>query len=53
MTNMEAFLIQSGSYIGASRDEMIDEFGSVDGYIRMGLGLEDREMHKLHDELLD
>lgn len=53
MTNMEAFLIQKGSYIDASFGEMIDEYGSVDGFIHDGLGLNDFEIDHLHDELLE
>ena len=53
MTNMEAFLVQSGAYIDASKDEMIDEYGSVDDFITEGLGLSDREIHHLRDQLLE
>ena len=53
MTNMEAFLIQGGSYIDGSRLEMIDECGSVDNYISQGLGLSDEEIQGLRDELLE
>jgi protein-tyrosine phosphatase len=53
MTNMEAFLIQAGSYIDASKEEMIDEFGSVDGFITEGLKLGDHEIKQLRAELLE
>jgi protein-tyrosine phosphatase len=53
MTNMEAFLIQSGIYIEASRDEMIDEYGSVEDFIQDGLGIIDEEVERLRDELLE
>jgi len=53
MNNMEAFLIQDGAYIDASKAEMIDEFGSVNSYITDGLGLSDREIQKLRNELLE
>ena len=43
MSNMEAFLVQDGPYIDASYEEMVDEFGSIDGYIREGLGLTEAE----------
>jgi protein-tyrosine phosphatase len=52
MTNMEAFLIQSGSYVDASKAEMIDEYGSIDGFILEGLGLNQSEVDQLRDELL-
>jgi protein-tyrosine phosphatase len=53
MSNMEAFLIQHGSYIDASRDEMIRENGSIESYIRDGLGFSKQEINKLRDELLE
>ena len=52
MANIEAFLIQSGSYIDASKAEMIAEFGSVEDFIRGGLGLSQQEVEHLRDELL-
>jgi protein-tyrosine phosphatase len=53
MGNMEAFLIQRGSYIDASFDEMVNEYGSVDTFIRDSLGLTDQEINRLGDELLE
>ena len=53
MSNMEAFLIQHGSYIDASYDEMVKTYGSVDAFIRDGLGLSDQEINRLRDELLE
>jgi protein-tyrosine phosphatase len=53
MSNMEAFLIQHGSYIDASREEMIRENGSIQNYIREGLGLSGQEINNLRNELLE
>jgi protein-tyrosine phosphatase len=53
MSNMEAFLIQDGSYIDASYGEMVEEYGSVEGYVRDGLGLSGHELEWLRDELLE
>jgi protein-tyrosine phosphatase len=53
MSNMEAFLIQHGSYIDACYDEMVKEFGSVESFIRDGLGLNEQEVYQLRDELLE
>jgi protein-tyrosine phosphatase len=53
MNNMEAFLVQHGSYIDASYDEMVAEYGSVGGYIREGLGLSDQDVQRLRDDLLE
>ena len=53
ISNMEAFLIQQGAYIDASYDEMVKAYGSVDTFIRDGLGLSDQEINQLRDELLE
>jgi protein-tyrosine phosphatase len=53
MANMEAFLIQEGAYIDASLEEMTREHGSVEGYLREGLGLSQQEIGSLRDELLE
>ena len=53
MSNMEAFLIQQGSYIDASSDEMAKAYGPVDNFIRDGLGSSDQEINRLQDELLE
>ena len=53
MTNMEALLIQNGSYIDASKDEMMDEYGSIEDYIAEGLGFSNREISQLRAELLE
>lgn len=53
MTNIEAFLIQDGSYIDASFDEVVEEYGSVEGYIQIGLGFSQDEIWHLRDELLE
>jgi protein-tyrosine phosphatase len=52
MTNMEAFMIQEGRYIDASRAQMEADYGTIDGYIRDGLGLSDAEIQELRDELV-
>ena len=50
--NMEAFLIQDGSYIDASNDEFLTEFGSMAAYIQDGLGLKQQETLQLQETLL-
>jgi protein-tyrosine phosphatase len=52
MNNMEAFLIQGGSYIDAGYDEILTEFGSMDGYIQDSLGLSQKELSQLQETLL-
>lgn len=52
-TNMEAFYILEGVYIDAALDEMVKEYGSVESYIREGLGISDEEIQRLRTELLE
>jgi protein tyrosine/serine phosphatase len=52
MTNMEAFLIQDGSYIDASNDEILTEYDSVAEYIQDGLSLSQQEIFQLQESLL-
>jgi protein-tyrosine phosphatase len=53
MTNIRAFYILEGSYIDATRDEILKQYGSMDAYLHRGLGLSDVEIKKLKDELLE
>lgn len=52
MSNMEAFMIQDGRYIDASRDQVVQDHGSFDAYFGAGLGLAEVEIEALRDELL-
>lgn len=52
-TNMEAFYILEGSYIDATHDQIVKEYGSLDGYLRKGLGLSEAEIERLRTELLE
>jgi protein-tyrosine phosphatase len=53
MTNIKAFYILEGSYIDATRDEILKQYGSMDEYLHRGLGLSDSEIKRLRDELLE
>jgi protein-tyrosine phosphatase len=53
MTNIYAFYILEGKYIDAALDEVIKKYGSMDNYIKEGLGISDDEIQKLKDELLE
>jgi protein-tyrosine phosphatase len=53
MTNINAFYILDGSYIDASLDEAIKEYGSIDKYIREGLGITEEEIATLRKLLLE
>ena len=52
MTNMEAFLIQHGSYIDASYDEIVKQYGGIDRFLGEGLGLNEHDIQMLQGELL-
>ena len=53
MTNINAFYILQGNYIDATRDEILDKYGSIDGYLTKGLGLTKHGIQKLRDRLLE
>jgi protein-tyrosine phosphatase len=52
-TNIEAFYILQPSYIDASLDEINKEYGSIDKYLRKGLGLSEDELTRLREKLLE
>lgn len=51
-TNMEAFYILQAEYIDASLAQAIADFGSMDAYIREGLGITEDELAALRANLL-
>jgi protein-tyrosine phosphatase len=53
MTNVEAFYILDGSYIDGTLERAVADYGSMEGYIRDGLGITDEEVERLRDQLLD
>jgi len=53
MTNTNAFYILEGEYIDAALDEAIKKYGSIENYIKEGLGITNEEIQKLKDELLE
>lgn len=52
MSNVEAFYILDGSYIDGTLDHAVTEYGSMETYIRDGLGITDEEIETLREELL-
>ncbi len=52
-TNMDAFYILQGAYIDAALDQAVEDYGSMEAYIRDGLGLTDEEVERLTEELLE
>jgi len=53
MTNTNAFYILETEYIDAALDEAVKNYGSLENYIKEGLGLSKEEIQKLKDELLE
>ncbi len=53
MAGANAFYVLKGSYIDASLDEAVARYGSMDDYIREGLGISDEEVAHLRGTLLE
>lgn len=53
MTNIRAFYILQPDYIDASLDEAITQYGSMENYVRKGLGITDTELANLREQLLE
>ena len=53
MTNIRAFYILQPEYIDASLDEAVKQYGSMESYIRNGLGISDAELAGLRQQLLE
>jgi protein-tyrosine phosphatase len=53
MSNVEAFYVLDGSYIDGTLEQAVADYGSMEGYIREGLGLTDEEIERLKAELLE
>ena len=53
MTNAEAFYILEGSYIDGTLEQAVADYGSMDAYIREGLGLSNEEVEELKRQLLE
>ena len=52
VTNIEAIYVLEPSYIVASLDEAVKQHGSMENYIRDGLGITDKELASLREQLL-
>ena len=50
---MEAFFILDGGYIDAALEQAVEDYGSMEAYIRDGLGISDEEVDLLRSELLE
>ena len=52
-TNIEAFYILQGSYIDAALTTIKEKYGSMEGYLKEGLGMTDADLENLRDSLLE
>jgi len=52
-TNMNAFYILQASYIDAALEQAVEDYGSMEVYIRDGLGISDEEVEELRQQLLE
>jgi len=52
-TNMDAFYILQGAYLDAALDQAVVDYGSMEAYIRDGLGITDEEVDRLRSQLLE
>ncbi len=52
-TNMDAFYILQAAYIDAALEQAVEDYGSMDAYIRDGLGISDAEVEQLKSQLLE
>ena len=53
MANVEAFYVLDGSYIDGALEQAVAEYGSMDAYIREGLGITEDEIEMLKSQLLE
>ncbi|MBK5096787.1 MAG: tyrosine-protein phosphatase [Gemmatimonadetes bacterium] len=53
MTNVEAFYYLEGHYIDSTLEKAVEDYGSMEAYIRDGLGISDEEIEHLRAELLE
>jgi hypothetical protein len=53
MTNIRGLFFVDSTYLGAAHDEITREFGSVEAFIRDGIGWSDSELQSLRDALLE
>jgi protein-tyrosine phosphatase len=52
-TNIVAFYILQGEYIDGTLEAIENEYGSMDNYLKMGLGLSQEELSALREQLLE
>jgi protein-tyrosine phosphatase len=52
LTNVEAFYLLDGAYIDGTLEQAVADYGSMEAYIRHGLGISEAEIKALREELL-
>jgi len=52
-TNMDAFYILQAAYIDAALEQAVEDYGSMEAFIRDGLGISDEEVEALRNQLLE
>jgi hypothetical protein len=52
-TNIRGLFFVHTSYLGAAHDEITTRYGSVEAFIRDGIGWSDSDLHQLRGELLE
>ena len=50
---MQIFCVLQGAYIDAALEQALENYGSMEAYIRDGLGISDEEVEQLRAELLE
>jgi protein-tyrosine phosphatase len=53
ISNIKAFYVLEPTYIDASLEEAVKQYGSMNNYIREGLGITDKELASLREQLLE
>lgn len=53
MTGYESIFLVKPEYLDAAHDEVIRRYGSMESYLRKGLGISDETINKLRSELLE
>jgi protein-tyrosine phosphatase len=53
MPHVEALFHVEPGYLDAAYEEMLSRYGSVDAYIRDGLGITDFQLKQVRDRLLE
>ena len=53
MSRFEGMYLVKPEYLDTARDDVIRKYGSMESYLREGLGISDETIHKLRSELLE